>query len=183
MRLLGVVAVAVAVATGVSVAAPGDAAACSCVRIDARAWLARADAAFIGTLVERRVEDDLLGHPRSAVSTFRVERALKGTLREFVDVESEALGASCGLEVEPGQSIGLLVERGEHGWRSNLCLQVEPRRLAAVAQPRAGTLVAGRDEAAGDDERRRRVVAAVAVASVLVAAVVAVRLRRRLGGT
>jgi hypothetical protein len=105
--------------------------ACSCASIDLREGLRERDGAFVGELIGRG------GWPWSSTSTFtfRVERSLKGDFGDVVDVESSSNGASCGLEVEEGQRIGLLLDRDDGTWWSSLCWQVDPDLLIEAAEP------------------------------------------------
>jgi hypothetical protein len=114
--------------------------ACSCVRLDARQGLSSADAAFVGTLLERRPEP---APPPTgpavpigrAIFTFRVDEAVKGALGESVEVWSSGSSASCGLEVAVGQQIGLFLRRDGTRWTSGLCWQVRPAALREAARP------------------------------------------------
>jgi hypothetical protein len=104
--------------------------ACSCAPLDPRSALAASDGAFVGTYLERRER----GGGR-ADYVFRVEQALKGALGGTAVVESADNGAACGLEVEVGQRIGLVLDRVGGTWTSNLCRQIEPNALLAAARP------------------------------------------------
>src|SRR6185295_7995655 len=105
--------------------------ACSCLIGDPRDALHRSDGAFVGTLVERTEVDD-----QTSIFTFEVETAVKGMIGAEVDVRSASNGASCGLEVEFGQRIGLLLGTDEDGaWISNLCSQIDPEVLLEAAEP------------------------------------------------
>jgi len=108
--------------------------ACSCFPEDPRDEYARADGAFIGTYVGRHAltEDTEFG---DYAYTFEVDEEFKGDLPETIDVISASNGAACGLEVQEGQQIGLLLEMAEDGWRSNLCRQESPENLRRVAEP------------------------------------------------
>jgi hypothetical protein len=105
--------------------------ACSCALDDPRDALHGSDGAFVGTLVERTEVDE-----QTALFTFEVETAVKGTLGAEVDVRSASNGASCGLEVGVGQRIGLLLYTADDGaWASGLCSQVDPDVLVRAARP------------------------------------------------
>lgn len=107
------------------------AAACSCATPDLREGLLERDGAFVGELIGRS------GWPWSSTATFtfRVERSLKGDFGELVDVEGSSNGASCGLEVEEGQRIGLFLDLQGGTWWSSLCWQVDPDLLIEAAEP------------------------------------------------
>src|SRR6185436_6580992 len=105
--------------------------ACSCLIGDPRDALHRSDGAFVGTLVERPEVDE-----QTSIFTFEVETAVKGTIGPEVDVRSASNGASCGLEVEFGQRVGLLLDAADDGaWTSGLCAQMDPDVLLQAAQP------------------------------------------------
>jgi hypothetical protein len=123
---------------------------CSCVVGDPRTALRESDAAFVGTLLERRE-----GRSRSGAHVvtfvFRVDHAVKGELGPRIEVGTPTSGASCGIEVPPGQRVGLFLTRTGSRWSSSLCRQIAPRRLLAAAAPlpralggRAALVVTGR---------------------------------------
>ncbi len=61
---------------------------------------------------------------------------MKGALGAEVDVRSASNGASCGLEVDFGQRIGLFLDAAEDGaWTSGLCSQIDPDVLLQAARP------------------------------------------------
>jgi hypothetical protein len=148
-RLLAVLAVVVASALAASA---GPARACSCAPIDARAALASADGAFIGTFLERRVSGQPTSSAAPAVYVFRVLEPVKGLIGSTVEVVAPVSGASCGIEVEVGATIGLFLDRQGSTWTSSLCAQIAPSRLREAARPlprpdgrgAAAFLVAGR---------------------------------------
>jgi hypothetical protein len=105
--------------------------ACSCLIGDPRDALHRSEAAFVGTLVGRTEVDD-----QTAIFTFEVETAVKGTFGAEVDVRSASNGASCGLEIGITQRTGLFLEMADDGaWVSGLCSQIDPDVLLQAAQP------------------------------------------------
>ena len=117
--------VVVAVAA-LSLALAADAFACSCLRVDLIRDLPRADGAFIGTVLERRVER------QTAIYLFRVEQVYKGDIENRVEVVSAANGAACGLELQVDQRMGLLLTREGGKWQSSLCSQVDPSAFLAL---------------------------------------------------
>jgi len=119
MRVLVVVA-------ALSLALAADAFACSCLRVDLIRDLPRADGAFIGTVLERRVER------QTAIYLFRVEQVYKGDIENRIEVVSAANGAACGLELQVDQRIGLLLTREGGNWQSSLCSQVDPSAFLAL---------------------------------------------------
>jgi hypothetical protein len=102
---------------------------CSCARPDPAAGLRESNGAFVGTL--RRgpsgPADD------GARYEFLVERWLKGGEERTVTVHAPRSGASCGIEVDPGQRTGLLLDRRSGRWESGLCSQVDADELLAAA--------------------------------------------------
>ena len=116
LLVIGVLALALA----------GDALACSCAPVDLARDLPKADGAFIGTVLERRTRG------ASAITLFRVEQVYKGDIDNRVEVEAERDGASCGLELEVGERVGLLLEKASGVWRSSLCSQVDPSAFLAL---------------------------------------------------
>ena len=103
--------------------------ACSCALPDARSALASADGAFVGTARARREAG------QQVVYTFAVERALKGSLGQTVEVVTPSSSASCGIEVPIGARVGLVLDRRDGAWNGSLCAQFEPAELLAAASP------------------------------------------------
>ena len=122
--------------------------ACSCAVVDPARDLARYDAAFVGSVVGFRRADPTKPPYSSADPvfwTFTVDRAVKGALPRRLDVRTAASGASCGLELDQGDRIGLLLERRGGAYVSGLCSQVDPDQLARYAVP--GARISGRSSA------------------------------------
>lgn len=128
------VALAVLVFAVALAAATTDAAACSCAIGDPRRMLAAADAAFVGRLVERPA-GPFSSSGTLAPYVFHVERTVKGTLPERLEVMSAVSGASCGIEATVGARIGLFLRRVNGRWQSSLCEQVDADVLLAAARP------------------------------------------------
>ena len=100
-----------------------------------RAQFRAADAAFIGRLIAIAPLDDLGdGTPSSGIHVFLVERRLKGRLRKLVPVYASIGSNLCGLELERGDRIGLLLDRRGRRWTSHSLLQVSPRDLLRAAR-------------------------------------------------
>jgi hypothetical protein len=117
-----------------SLAFAADAYACSCLRVNLERDLPRADAAMIGTVLERRTSE------RSRVYLLRLEQVYKGELENRVEVVTARGGAACGLELAVGQRVGLLLERDGELWRSGLCSQVDPAEFLALTNVSDNTL-------------------------------------------
>jgi hypothetical protein len=101
--------------------------ACSCAPPDPRSALARADAAFVGTLIKRRQLDN------RAVLVYTVEKSLKGPLGQTVEVVTARDGAGCGIEAPVGTRVGLTLDRRDGAWHGHLCAQFAPDDLLAAA--------------------------------------------------
>ncbi|HYI46062.1 MAG TPA: hypothetical protein VE174_11460 [Actinomycetota bacterium] len=114
--------------------------ACSCYRGDPYEAFANSDGAFIGEFVSSYDPDppepgEYYSSGDPIIYTFRVEEAAKGEFGDTVDVEAARDGASCGLEVSPGESYGLLLYQTESGgWGSGLCSQMTPEDLRYSAR-------------------------------------------------
>jgi hypothetical protein len=81
--------------------------ACSCAVATDADLLARADAVFVGTLVDRTVarHGELSASTDPAVHRFDVTAVYKGEVRRDQEVVSNAAGASCGLELTEGAEV------------------------------------------------------------------------------
>ena len=104
------------------------ASACSCIPPDPWKILKQADGAFVGRLESRREVDQ-----GRAVLTFSVERAVKGSIGDTVEVTTANNGAACGIETPVGQRVGLFLDRSGNRWVGHLCWQVSPEDLLAAA--------------------------------------------------
>lgn len=171
MRRALAVGLAVIVAALAAGAAPERAYACSCA-IDLPAELRRAEGIFVGTMLSRRVEQ----RPPGLYATFRVETLIKGDLESPIEVVSTAGDESCGLTVKPGERVGLLLQRVDGTWRSDVCSQLAPAELLVAVG-----LGDGENEEPGAHFPRLNVggYAAGVVVLGLLALLLARRLRRR----
>lgn len=103
--------------------------------------LPEGDAAFVGTYLGQTIEvpmDDEFwtsGHP--VVNHFAIEKVIKGDLGPVVDVVTAISAVSCGLELQSGQRIGLVINSFEGGWYSSRCWQTDADEMMALA-PDAG---------------------------------------------
>jgi hypothetical protein len=111
-----------------SLAAAADAFACSCRQVDLERDLPLADAAMIGTVLERTVDGS------TATYRFRVEQVYKGDVDSRAEVVTPASGASCGLEARVGDRLGLLLTREGNTWTSGLCSQADPADFLALTE-------------------------------------------------
>ena len=108
------------------------ASACSCAGGEPRDRLVEADAALVGTVTDR--SGGLLDVGTVTV-TIAVEHDLKGNLGDEVQIETNAQGSACGLELGEGARTGLfLTLEGDH-WTSSLCQQIDPETLLKAAEP------------------------------------------------
>jgi hypothetical protein len=122
LRAFGLVCASVVV----SLAFAADTYACSCLRPDLVRDLPRAAGAFVGTVLERKVEG------QNAIYLFRVEQVYKGDIENRIEVVTAANSAACGLELGVDQRTGLLLTREGGTWRSSLCSQVDPSAFLAL---------------------------------------------------
>ncbi|MEX2394321.1 MAG: hypothetical protein WD826_07570 [Actinomycetota bacterium] len=134
MRRAGAVGIALFLLLALAPAAQ----ACSCIKDDPRTSLEKADAAFIGELIDRP-QSRSTGQIRSSGEIvdwrFTVEDSVKGDLGDEVVVKSAISGVSCGLSVPLGETVGLFLRRDGGGWRGGLCSQVDPADLRKAAEP------------------------------------------------
>jgi hypothetical protein len=100
--------------------------ACSCAPVELERDLPAADAAIIGSVLERSVSGG------TATYLFRVEQVYKGEVDSRAEVQTPASGAACGLELAVGDRVGLLLTREGDVWRSGLCSQVDPADFLAL---------------------------------------------------
>jgi hypothetical protein len=136
VRRLGFLALAVVVAAAAAGAGPECAHACTCAPLAPERALAEADAAFVGTLLERRVSGD------EATLVFAVERRLKGPLGDRVEVQTHAQGGMCGIQDDPGARMGLFLGRAGDAWQGGTCGRGTPRAFAALPTAATGEEVA-----------------------------------------
>jgi hypothetical protein len=127
MRKLAVLAL-------LSLVATADVYACSCRPVDLERDLPAADAAMVGTVLERTVDGG------TATYLFRVEQVYKGDVDSRAEVVTSASGAACGLEARVGDRLGLLLTREEDEWTSGLCSQADPSDFLALTEVEDNTL-------------------------------------------
>ncbi len=114
-------------------AAP-SASACSCVPLKLnKQTFKRFDAAIIGRVVSTKVRRNKAVHKVKLLRVYKGGRLKK---REFVRITTARYGASCGLEPAPnGRFAAFLYKRPKSGpWRTNLCLQADPRAMRRAAK-------------------------------------------------
>jgi hypothetical protein len=138
------------IATVLVVTRAGEASACSCAPLTPSVALEEADAAFVGTLIDR--PDSETTFVEDAPYTFEVESWVKGEFGSEVVVHAPNQGSACGIEAPVGDRIGLFVTEENGELSSSLCATVDPDLLLAGDGPLAidGTgppvfLVAGYD--------------------------------------
>jgi len=139
--------------------AAGSVAACSCAPLTDDEALAEADVAFVGTLQEIRIPDNVVSWSSDdpVRFVFAVTAVYKGEAFEQQSVVTSRDGASCGLEVAVGQTAlvfarteGSRLEVGEV--TSNLCSGTRslggepiPDSFGAPSSPEPGSSASGSD--------------------------------------
>jgi hypothetical protein len=115
--------------------------ACSCVLRTPKQLLHRADAAFVGTVVDERQID-----PTTTVQTFAVEGVFKGALPAAVDVTEpigSGGGSTCGIAYPRATRVAVVLYHQGDGWTTDSCSLVSLADLEAVAPsplpPRPGS--------------------------------------------
>ena len=138
------------IATVLVVTRAGEASACSCASLTPSVALEEADAAFVGTLIDR--PDSETTFVEDAPYTFEVETWVKGEFGSEVVVHAPNQGSACGIEAPVGDRVGLFLTEENGELSSSLCAMVDPDLLLAGDSPMAidGTgppvfLVAGYD--------------------------------------
>src|SRR5829696_2495264 len=134
-RRLLFAAAAIAAAVGFL---PAGASGCSCARTDPRDWLAGGGVALIGSVVSERSEG------RGSRYTVRVERGWGADLGGELEIGGGGDETSCGFRWKVGERVAALLLRDGDGWRTNLCLLVEPDELEAATRPFPEPLGRGR---------------------------------------
>jgi hypothetical protein len=104
---------------------PAPAAASCAPPEDDRTRLRQADAAFVGELVRRSEDDEVL--------IFRVERGLKGRFEDEVEVRDEYPRSSVSLRPEPNTRVGVLLQREGAEYVANQCQLADPDALIRAA--------------------------------------------------
>jgi hypothetical protein len=104
--------------------------ACTCAVRSPAQLLRRADAAFVGSVVEQQPIDQT-----TTVQTFAVRSVYKGSLGPTVDV-LEPIGSgggdTCGILYGPGEVAVILSRQGD-GWTTDACARISVDALARVA--------------------------------------------------
>jgi hypothetical protein len=103
--------------------------ACSCVSRTPKELLRRADAAFVGSVVEQRSIDQT-----TTLQTFRVRSIFKGPLGptvSVIDPIGSAGGDTCGILYGSGE-VALILYRQGDGWTTDVCSRITTAQLAAV---------------------------------------------------
>ena len=126
---------ALVIASLLVVAGPGRRAeACSCAMLDPAVMLTDADAAFVGTLIERPTKPNS-PDGFSGIWIFEVDEWVKGDLGPQVGVHSSLDGASCGFEMEEGQRAGIFLYNDNGKPSGGLCSVTSPEAMVAAGKP------------------------------------------------
>ncbi len=105
-------------------------AACSCASRTPEQLLRRADAAFVGEVVDQQAIDEV-----TTVQTFRVRSVFKGTLGptvQVIDPIGSGGGSTCGI-LYGGGEVAVILHRLGDGWTTDLCSRITIPQLAKVA--------------------------------------------------
>ena len=121
------------IATVLVVTRAGEASACSCAAITPAVALEEADAAFVGTLIDRPGSETTF--VEDAPYTFEVESWVKGDFGPEVVVHAPNQGSACGIEAPVGDRVGLFVTEENGELSSSLCAMVDPDLLLAGDSP------------------------------------------------
>lgn len=110
--------------------------ACSCAGEPAAEILAspETNAAFVGRLVLRQPAPDPVPF-RGTAYRFEVESVVSGDLPTRIDVISASDGGACGIELEIGEPAGVVLQREDGVWLSNLCRTTDADELLAAGDP------------------------------------------------
>jgi hypothetical protein len=112
--------------------------ACSCAEFTFESEFAEAEAAFVGAAVERRMEGEV-GSWLPVVVTFDVAEVVKGELPDRIEVWTGEGDGDCGITVEIGEVVGIMLDRDGDRWTTTGCgglwLADELRMPGGVASP------------------------------------------------
>jgi hypothetical protein len=137
---------ALVVAAALFFVASADAMACSCPAKSDAERLAAAEAAFVGTLMERRDTSDpsrpYQSSADSFVNVYRVDESYKGGLSGIVEIRTARFDASCGLDFPIGSQQALYPRRYEGGWTGGTCDLGTIEGMRAAGQPIARQQIA-----------------------------------------
>lgn len=112
----------------------GEAEACSCALEDPAAMLEGADAAFVGTLIQRP-SDPIDPNGFEGIWVFEVEKWVKGDLGGQVGVRAPMNGAGCGFEMAEGEQAGVFLYNVNGHPTSGLCSVTTAAGLRAAEGP------------------------------------------------
>lgn len=114
--------------------APLPAHGCSCAGPgDLTEAIAQSEAAFVGTLVDKRSTSGNLFGGGDAIYTFEVEQWIKADLGPVIEVRSASQGSACGFEVDIDERMGAFISRDGNHLSGGLCTTVDPDALLAAA--------------------------------------------------
>ncbi|MEQ4205428.1 hypothetical protein [Actinopolymorpha sp. B9G3] len=164
VRTLGVGMVAAFLTLGGVVLAPVPACACSCVPTNPAEAFARADAVFVGRVVDRASKDRFPWESTGVeVWTFEVERIYKGEVQRRQEIVTMESGASCGLELDGSGPFVIYathdsfdIEPQRDQYAAGLCdgsqpLTAEVERSLAAQAPAGPIMPAGSVDASGEN--------------------------------
>lgn len=103
--------------------------ACSCAGpFDLQTAIDESEAAFVGTLIEKRASDI----EWEAIYVFEVEQWVKGHAGSVIEVRSGHDGAGCGFEFPADERIGAFIHIEGSDLHGGLCSQVDADALLAA---------------------------------------------------
>lgn len=123
----------------------GRAHACSCAFMEPEEALNQGNvpAAFVGTLTSREEAGQGDFGPQIAW-TFEVEAVLAGDLNEVTTLTAPPDdGANCGLNIQEGDRVGLILYSDGDGWSSSSCSTYDADALLAAGDPQPPTAADG----------------------------------------
>lgn len=131
-----------------------SASACSCAAVPDAERFAAAEAAFIGTLVERRDLGDPNRRYRSStdpyVNVYRVDESFKGGFSGTVELRTAMSSATCGLDSPVGTQSAIYPRRVEGVWGAASC------DVGTIAGMRAAAAAAAPKKPVAKRKKRKR---------------------------
>jgi hypothetical protein len=112
------------------------------------AVVARADGAFVGTVVDVAGPNVVRAYfdvHAEASYRFEVEAVAVGPIGREIVVRGGTNSSSCGLALPVGSRVGLLVHREGGQWSAGSCSSMPPAELTAIGRPPDPSIPVPRD--------------------------------------